>query len=150
MRVSSVAKRGKELRRVAKARPQVTYETPLNDLDNFIGTLSSFMGELVSAVVVVETVVFDPTHLLRLVGCEGALWEQLIEAQGPEESLLLLTAALADWVDFYFVTEPATMAIYADHDEYCTFFPKSEIARARLITALDSAGYVRVDYHRGW
>lgn len=147
MRMAPLGNRGKELNRKARKRPQVTYQTPLKELDRFVSALRPFMGELAASILVVEAVVFDPTHLRQLVSGDSLI-DHVVEAHGPEESRQLLTAALADWVDFYFGTEPSTLVIYADHDEYVTLFPKNTDAYSRLRIALDNGGFHRVDYQR--
>ncbi len=148
MRVVPLGNRGKEMMRIARSRPQATYLTPLQELDAYVKALHPFMGDLASAALMIREIVFEPTNLLRLCPSEDGWFNQLIEAQGRDESLQLLTAALSDWVGFILGTEPATLLVYADHDEYVTVFPRDNAVLARLTATLDGAVYKRVDYLR--
>lgn len=106
------------------------------------------MGDLVSAELAGTAIVFEPTNLLKLCPDEDGSFRHLTKAEGSDEAVQLLLAALSDWVDSVFTTEPATLFIVADYGEYVTFFPREKAALVRLIVALDGSGYKRVDYTR--
>ena len=63
-----------------------------------------------------------------------------ITAAGQEEIEALLEAALGDWVDFIFVPEPKSFAIYSDHDEFTTFFAQNRSSLNRVVQALAGQG----------
>ena len=52
----------------------------------------------------------------------------------PDKVKELLHAALSDWLDFAFVPIVKLFVIYADHDQYTTFYAntKSNLERIRL------------------
>lgn len=61
----------------------------------------------------------------------------------------LLKAALSDWVDFWYVPTPRVFMIYADHDEYSTFFADTKSSLNRVALPLLEARFKEVrDYQR--
>ena len=62
-------------------------------------------------------------------------------ATGPRHIAELLQAALLDWIDFLFVSSPEVVAIYADHDEYTTFYGREDAIVKELATALKGSGF---------
>ena len=74
--------------------------------------------------------------------------ESCIEATGQQETAALLQAALSDSVDFWFIPTPKPFVIYADHDEYTTFFANSKSNLNGLIEPLLKQGFQKVDYER--
>jgi hypothetical protein len=55
---------------------------------------------------------------------------------------------MADWIDFLFVPSPEDFAIYADHDEYTTFYAVDSNTLHTLCTQLCSSGFERVSSFR--
>src|SRR5580698_3423661 len=124
---------------------QQTFETPLKDLKRFVSTIGQAAGPWRSASLTIELAVFDPTHLIDLLNANsippryqrGAS----IVTAGQKEIEALLEAALGDWVDFTFVPEPSSFAIYADHDEFTTFFAQNRSNLNRVVHALSGQGF---------
>jgi hypothetical protein len=114
---------------------QSTFETPLKDLPHFVSTiLSPFRLE--KARVTIDKVVFEPKHLLKLLASHSI-------------PAALLEAALSDWVDFLFVPAPEQFVLYADHDEWTTFFAGSESELASITSAMSNGGFKMIaDYKR--
>jgi hypothetical protein len=131
---------------------QSTFETPLKDLPHFVSTiLSPFRLE--KARVTIDKVVFEPKHLLKLLASHSIPAESCVdvtlEATGPEKIAALLEAALSDWVDFLFVPAPEQFVLYADHDEWTTFFAGSESELASITSAMSNGGFKMIaDYER--
>jgi len=133
-------------------RFQQTFETPLKDLKRFVSTVGQAAGPWRSASLTIELVVFDPTHLIDLLNansitprCQRGV--SIIAAE-QEEIEALLEAALGDWVDFSFVPEPK-FAIYADHDEFTTFFAQNRSNLNRVVQALSGQGFkLEKEYQR--
>lgn len=131
---------------------QRTFLTPLKNLPHFVATfLSPFTLDQCS--VTIEQVVFEPTNLLQLLtshsitvrNCCGVT----LTAMGQNEIAALLEAALGDWVDFNFVPTPESFAIFADHDEFTTFFSSSHSTLTLLTAALHANGFKEIpDYTR--
>jgi hypothetical protein len=72
-----------------------------------------------------------------------------ITAHGQAEVAELLEAALGDWLDFIFTPVPRQIVIFADHDEYTTFFANTRSGLNRVITALSAQGFKEIrDYER--
>lgn len=131
---------------------QQTFRTPLNDLPRFVAAILSAFP-LQKGSLVIEQVVFEPKHLLDLLASRSIPAQQcqnvIVTAVNDEEVAALLEAALGDWVDFLFAPIPDPFAIYADHDEYTTFFANSGANLNRMTAALNSAGFKMVpDYTR--
>lgn len=132
---------------------QQTFTTPLKNLNSFVSTfLTLFSAE--SGVLSTDEVVFEPTNIQRLLANNSARLEDpyhfVIEASGREAVAALLEAALSDWVDFVFVPYPEDFAMYADHDEFTTFYSRGCDALKVLAERLQTAGFEVVsDYTRG-
>ena len=65
-------------------------------------------------------------------------------AVGRREAEELLQAAFTDWFDFIFVPTPKPFVIYADHDEYATFFANSKSNLTAVASALTASGFTPV------
>jgi hypothetical protein len=121
---------------------QATFVTPLKELGRFVGTLLDTIS-LESAVLSTDVVVFEPKGLVGLLSCNSIQvhnqWDFNLRATGQRAISELLHAALSDWADFALVPSPPLFAIYADHDEYITFYTRSpldlEVLKSRLTTA---------------
>jgi hypothetical protein len=62
---------------------------------------------------------------------------------------MLLLAVFSDWVDFIFVPEPKSFGIYADHDEFTTFFAHTRSNLNRVVKPLAEGGFKMIpDYER--
>lgn len=149
--ISALTRRTEEIRKF-RANPwrfQKTFETPLKDLPRFVSTFLALF-QLESGVVKTDQVVFEPEHLLRLMGDRSILvsdWRFILKADSQREIAVLLEATLSDWVDFIFVPHPESFAIYADHDEFITFFTLQELTLKRLGEALEQAGFKPANWY---
>ena len=74
--------------------------------------------------------------------------ESSINVVGQQQVGALLEAALGDWVDFWFVPTPKPFVIYADHDEYTTFFANSKSNLNGVVEPLVKQGFKTVEYER--
>ena len=149
-----LSKRPEEIERF-RANPwpfQQTFKTPLKDLKRFVSTfLSSF--EFEKGDFSTDEVVFEPKDLLRLLADNSVSVEDqyhlTIRAIGHGAVAELLQAALGDSVDFVFVPFPELLAIYADHDEYTTFYSRDEVILKNLVSLLRQSGFDAVlNYNR--
>jgi len=101
-----------------------------------------------AASLVIGLVVFEPhtviemltRHSIQIPVTSGVFFE----AKGKEESSELLCSVFSDWIDFLFVPEPQTFAIYADHDEYATFYSHTSATIDRLTKSLVGDGFKAV------
>jgi hypothetical protein len=131
---------------------QRTFQTPLKDLQRFVLTLLAPFA-LQKGALVTDQIVFEPENLLKLMARHSIsvenIWQFTCEAEGAQCIAELIEAALGDWVDFCFVPTPASFAIYADHDEYVTFYAGEESQIAMIASRLERAGFSPVaDYVR--
>lgn len=126
-------------------RFQQTFRTPLQNLPAFVATIVSAHGSLQAASVTIDEVVFEPKHLMSLPRCHPLPFQLdrdwCINATGPQETSELLQAALGDWVDFAFVPTPKPFVIYADHDEFTTFYANTRSNLNGIVDALSGAGF---------
>jgi hypothetical protein len=147
--LSVVKEAGSEIERY-RANPgsaQQTFVTPLKDLSRFVATvLAPFPLE--KAFLATDQVVFEPLHLLELLADHtipvGNPWQFRLVAEGNESIAKLLEAVLSDCVDFLYVPVPTSFAIYADHDEYITFFAESEAQLVAVTSQIERAGFEAV------
>ena len=132
---------------------QQTFKTPLKDLNKFVTTfLAPF--SLVKGAISTDEVVFEPKDLLQLLANNSLSvqdqYHLTIQAEGQQAVADLLQAALGDWVDFVFVPSPEVIAIYADHDEYTTFYTRDDVTLKNVASGLEKSGFeVVLDYTRG-
>jgi hypothetical protein len=124
---------------------QQTFMTPLKNLQNFVATIVSANPSLDAGCLTIEQVVFEPKHLIGLLtrySFPPRYGHGLsLTAAGQQEVEDLLHAALSDWVDFIFLPEPQVFAIYADHDEYTTFYSQNRSNLDRITEALANKGF---------
>jgi len=143
----------KALRRRAAGSFQRTFATPLKRLPAFVGAVLGETPAIRGASAVVESIVFEPKRLENLLRAHGlpksygVKWT--IAAEGPQESAVLLETLLADWLDFYFASEPKHILLYADHDEYATLFSSKKGPLSRIADRLKAIGVREIaDYAR--
>ena len=133
---------------------QKTFKTPLKDLNRFVSTFVAPLS-LTRGTLSTDQVVFEPKELLHLLANNSLSVEDYyhltIQAAGQQEIGDLLQAALGDWVDFVFVPLPEVLAIYADHDEYSTFYTHDDATMKNVALSLETAGFENVlSYTRGY
>jgi len=151
MQVSDAAGAKKQLHTLSWSFQQ-TFKTPVRTLAPFAATIVS-AGSLQAAFVTIEQVVFEPEHLISLLS-EYSLSHSFrkgttVTASGSNEVAKLLRAAFADSVDFLFVPRPKSFVIYADHDEYATFYANTKSNLNRVVAALSAKSFEQVaDYTR--
>jgi hypothetical protein len=71
-----------------------------------------------------------------------------VTAVGAQEMQELLHTAFTDWFDFLFVPTPKPFVIYADHDEYTTFYANTRSNLNRVVEALVAQGFEEVAEYR--
>jgi hypothetical protein len=132
---------------------QQTFQTPLKNLRKFVTTIVLAIQPFEAGRLTIEQVVFEPKHLISLLtSCtippryEHGL---SVTAVGRQEAEALLQAGLSDWIDFIFVPEPKPFVIYADHDEFTTFYAHTRSDLNQVVTALLAQGFEPVlNYER--
>jgi hypothetical protein len=134
---------------------QRTFQTPLMDLPRFVGVIMSAFPEVKGAHAAIDRVIFEPKYELVPLNEKYSLppgWhgggDLTIDAEGPAEARELLQAVLSEWIDFLFVPTPKRFVIYADHDEYITFFAHRKGQLNAVAEALTAARYRAVEYTR--
>lgn len=131
---------------------QVTFGTPRERLDTFVGTLIGDPCDVKGAWIYVETVVFEPRSLSKLLEAQGIecpyLQDRVVRAETAQEARELLRAALNDWVDFFFELEPGRFALYADHDDFTTLYTARENRLKRTVRAMRELEFEVADYTR--
>ena len=152
MNISEAPGALKKFRRTAW-KCQQTFLTPMNDLRSFVAAIVSANEQTKSGSVTIEQAVLEPTNLLNLLASHSMppryTRDISLTAAGQQEIEILLHAIFSDWIDFIFVPEPRSFAIYADHDEYTTFFAHTRSNLNQVVTTLVDKGFKTVpDYDR--
>lgn len=152
MNISEAPGALKKFRRTAW-KCQQTFLTPMNDLRSFVAAIVCANGQMKSGCVTIEQAVFEPTNLLNLLASHSMpqryTRDTSLTAAGQQELQTLLHAIFSDWIDFIFVPEPRSFAIYADHDEYTTFFAHTRSNLNQVVTTLVEKRFKMVpDYDR--
>jgi hypothetical protein len=68
-----------------------------------------------------------------------------IQADGPEEVEALLRATFTDSTDFLFIPQPKPFVVYADHDEYTTFYSHTRSNLNLVVHAVAREGFKTVE-----
>jgi hypothetical protein len=123
---------------------QKTFRTPRKNLHPCVSSVVAAVPTIQEACLTIDKVVFEPKNLMALMTrCSAPLRygrDITMTASGTNESEALLLAALSDWVDFLFVPRPKPFLIYADHDEYATFYTQTLSNRNVVSRALVKQG----------
>ena len=131
-------------------RFQRTFQTPLKNLEPFVTTIISAVDGIDSASLTVDKVVFEPKHIIALLTRYylppeyGREW--CIQATAQHEPQDLLQAALSDWLDFFFIPTPKPFIIFADHDEFTTFYANSRSNLNRVVAALLAQKFQEIEH----
>jgi hypothetical protein len=126
-------------------RFQQTFRTPLQGLRPFVTTIVSAKEPLQSGSVTVDQVVFEPKNWLALLARHslpseyGREWT--ITARDTGEVEELLEPALSDWLHFLFVPTPKPFVIYADPDEFITFYANKKSNLNEVVEALSAENF---------
>ena len=132
---------------------QVTFQTPLQALEPFVSAILGQEPAIERGILTVHDVVFEPKKLQALIPSGGDSLavgkDSCFEAESRTEVEKLLNAAFGEWVDFLFVPTPKPFVIYADHDEYTTFFFNTKSGISQLTETLVKSGVRQVhEYQR--
>jgi hypothetical protein len=131
---------------------QMTCETPLEHLPWYTARLVEQLLPFDQALLIIDKVVFDfPPELedmRRAVGetrpvhqAPGHLFQD--DSEGFRAAL---EAALSEWIDLRALFSPAKNALWADHDEYTTFFSESSGKVAEVRRVLSEGGVKIAEY----
>jgi hypothetical protein len=118
-----------------------------------VATILSTNQQIESGRVTIAQEVFEPESLIDLV-TKYALplrysSDVSLVATGKQEVETLLETVFSEWLDFIFVPEPQQFSIYADHDEFTTFFTHPQPEMEKLVGALTGKGFSKIpDYQR--
>jgi hypothetical protein len=134
-------------------RFQATFVTPLKNLRPFVELIVSALQPVDEGRVTLDQIVFEPKNLITLTAGHSLAaprdhdWS--LSARGRKEIMQLLEAALGDCVDFAFVPAPRAFVMFADHDEYATFFGNTKSSLNRVVESLTAGGFEKVsNYER--
>jgi hypothetical protein len=131
---------------------QQTFITPHRNLQHFVAEVVSGSLPCRSGRLTLDQVIFEPTNLISLFNSYsippqyGHGWS--ITAEERQEIEAVLHAAFRDAVDFIFVPTPARFAIFADHDEFTTFYAHTRSNLNRVAEALTRGGFAAVHHYR--
>jgi hypothetical protein len=130
-------------------RFQQTFQTPLKDLDRFVASILSADESIESGVVVIDRYAFEPQSLKTLLGnpTQALGHDCSISTAGRDEVRKLLRTTLSDWIDFVFIPSPKPFVIFADHDEYATFYANTKSNLNRVVSVLSEKGFRQI---KGW
>jgi hypothetical protein len=132
---------------------QQTFETPLKDLQSFVEVIVSAGGEMRTGSLAIDQVVFEPKRLIAILTHNSipllSKRGLCLAVVGQQEIEELLRTVLSEWIDFLFIPGPPSFAIYADHDEYTTFYAHDRISPDRMARVLSDRGFKQVtNYER--
>jgi hypothetical protein len=142
-RVESTPGASKKLRAKADGWSQATFVVPTGNVAAFAAALRSGAPPWERASLVVEGTSRPVYEIAALTGggAETMPRDTTLEAVGAEAAAGLLAAALADYVDGWFVPKPGSMVVFVDNDEYATVFAPKQGAVSSRAEALRAAGF---------
>lgn len=128
-------------------RFQHTFQTPLKDIDRFVAAILSADESIESGAVVIDQYAFEPKNLKILLGnpTQALGHDCSISTAGRDEVRKLLRTTLSDWVDFAFIPSPKPFVIFADHDEYATFYANTKSNLNKVVMILLGQGFKRIE-----
>ena len=134
---------------------QQTFETPLENLQPFVEAIVSASKDMRMGSLAIDQVVFEPKTLIAILTDNSISLPSkrglCLAAVGPQEIEELLMTVLSEWIDFLFIPGPPSFAIYADHDEYTTFYAHDRISLDRMARVLSDRGFKQVtNYERSF
>jgi hypothetical protein len=134
---------------------QMTFATPLKKLDVFVPAIFSHLKPIKEASITVDSYAFEPKNLLALMSkhmiSEQLSRDTLLTAVGPDKVQELLRTAFSDWMNFVFIPVLKLFVIYADHDEYTTFYANTKSNLERIRRSLLAKGFEEVrNYERNF
>jgi hypothetical protein len=131
---------------------QMTFVTPLKKLDAFVPAILSANVRLDQASVTIDEQVFEPKNLRALLSrhmlSEPLTHDTTLTVEDHNHVSELLRTALSDWVDFLFVPVLKLFVLYADHDEYCTFYANTKNNLERIRLSLRNKGFQEVENYK--
>ena len=139
--------------KVKKARKrlrgrQITFQTPLKELNNFVSSIRQFGFESYIGTAYIEQYVIEPkttNSILMEFSKEAVVTSNTcIKTESSSETDQVLAALLSDWIDFIFLFDDSKFGIYADHDEYCTFYSRKSMELSNLKIHMSSSGFKHV------
>lgn len=108
----------------------MTFSTPLKNLDAFVSAILMNNGGFEKGVITIDQIVFEPKKLNAFLAADSHNFQLnhdcSIEAEGEVQVRELLRVTLSEWIDFLFVPTPKPFVLYADHDEYTTFYANTK------------------------
>jgi hypothetical protein len=126
---------------------QHTFKTPLKSLHPFVAAIISAASPE-TVCVTIEQAVFEPKHWIDLLARHSLTPRYAkgvsVTAFGPREVEELLQAAFTDWLDFVVVPTPKPFIVYADHDEYTTFYANTRSNLNRVVTTMSVKGFEQI------
>ncbi len=147
-------------RTVTQFKHQGTFQTPMKNLCPFVRAVVSALDPIPAGRVTIDEVIFEPRginallakHSIPAMKMENTryMYDWSLESAGELEVEELLFTVLADGVDFAFVPTQNSFMIYADHDEYTTFFSAAKSNLNPIFKTLSTLGLQQKDYHRNF
>lgn len=120
------------------------------------------MSEIVTAlapiekgIIVMDGYVIEPKNLRKLLSANpqsmNFTHDWSIESTSIKSIKELLFATFQDWIDFAFIPTPQPFVIYADHDEYTTFYAMIKSNLNRVVQPLLAQGFTQIkDFTRSF
>lgn len=130
-------------------RFQQTIEMPqgLTGREGFASSIATAHGHIEKATVIIDEIVFDTERMTAL--CPTCsllpLTRESSLSVGHDEVEILLAAAFIDGPDFIFIPTPKPFVVYADHDDWITFYANTKSHLNHIIDPLASRGYKLVE-----
>jgi hypothetical protein len=133
---------------------QRTIRTPLTNLEPFVAEIISALMPIEKGIIAIDGYVFEPKNLRKLLSAYPQSmnlthgWS--IESITTQSIRELLLATFKDWIDFAFIPAPQQpFVIYADHDEYTTFYAMTKSNLNQVVHSLLARGFTQVkDFER--
>lgn len=104
--------------------------------------------ELRGGSLTIDQAIFEPKELIELLRTNSVptrySHDTSFTLSNADEVASVLQVVFQGWIDFIFIPEPKTFAIYADHEEYATFFAHSRSNLNRVVSPLEMRGFKAV------
>lgn len=132
---------------------QCTIRTPLTNLQPFVLEIISALAPTQRGIIAIDGYVFTPKNLGKLLSVYpqslNLTHDWSVESITTDSITNLLLACFQDWIDFAFIPTPQPFVLYADHDEYTTFYAMTKSNLDRVVRPLLAQGFTQIkDFKR--
>jgi hypothetical protein len=151
MEFADVPSASKQIRSLGWRFQKTFLTPPPKQLDPYVDVIVS-IGRPRTACITIDQAVFEPKEWISVL-TRNSLEPRYksgvaVTCSGEHEVRELLVATFGGWFDFVYVPSPKRFVIYADHDDYTTFYASTKSNLNSVVTEMLGLGVKEIEYER--